>query len=102
MLEREMNVRMRDLVQEQRLAADIDERFLAKDRLGHAREGGEFVDHPPQIADLADNRLGQALEGAVARLALLAVRSAEHTSELQSLMRISYAVFCLTKKNTHN
>src|SRR3546814_10050771 len=27
-----------------------------------------------------------------------ASRSAEHTSELQSLMRISYAVFCLTKK----
>src|SRR3546814_8408933 len=30
-------------------------------------------------------------------------RSEEHTSELQSLMRISYAVFCLTKKkNIHN
>src|SRR3546814_5999994 len=29
------------------------------------------------------------------------VRSEEHTSELQSLMRISYAVFCLNKKN-HN
>src|SRR3546814_10388203 len=29
---------------------------------------------------------------------LLAGRSEEHTSELQSLMRISYAVFCLTKK----
>src|SRR3546814_9480483 len=29
-------------------------------------------------------------------------RSEEHTSELQSLMRISYAVFCLTKKNKHN
>src|SRR3546814_3460956 len=29
----------------------------------------------------------------------LAIRSEEHTSELQSLMRISYAVFCLTKKN---
>src|SRR3546814_6609269 len=28
-----------------------------------------------------------------------AFRSEEHTSELQSLMRISYAVFCLTKKN---
>src|SRR3546814_1298203 len=28
----------------------------------------------------------------------LAARSEEHTSELQSLMRISYAVFCLTKK----
>src|SRR3546814_998244 len=27
-------------------------------------------------------------------------RSEEHTSELQSLMRISYAVFCLNKKNT--
>src|SRR3546814_3054437 len=29
-------------------------------------------------------------------------RSEEHTSELQSLMRISYAVFCLQKKNTQN
>src|SRR3546814_9800854 len=29
-------------------------------------------------------------------------RSEEHTSELQSLMRISYAVFCLKKKNRHN
>src|SRR3546814_8399857 len=30
----------------------------------------------------------------------LGERSEEHTSELQSLMRISYAVFCLNKKNT--
>src|SRR3546814_8361619 len=30
------------------------------------------------------------------------VRSEEHTSELQSLMRISYAVFCFKKKNTLN
>src|SRR3546814_4528712 len=29
-------------------------------------------------------------------------RSEEHTSELQSLMRISYAVFCLKKKTTHH
>src|SRR3546814_1189534 len=29
-------------------------------------------------------------------------RSEEHTSELQSLMRISYAVFCLKKKIPHN
>src|SRR3546814_2614527 len=28
-------------------------------------------------------------------------KSEEHTSELQSLMRISYAVFCLKNKNTH-
>src|SRR3546814_4033902 len=32
--------------------------------------------------------------------AALLTRSEEHTSELQSLMRISYAVFCLKKKNT--
>src|SRR3546814_8516135 len=31
---------------------------------------------------------------------LITHRSEEHTSELQSLMRISYAVFCLKKKNT--
>src|SRR3546814_10914061 len=30
------------------------------------------------------------------------IRSEEHTSELQSLMRISYAVFCLKKKKNHN
>src|SRR3546814_2322799 len=36
-------------------------------------------------------------------MAKVAVRSEEHTSELQSLMRISYAVFCLKKKTQqHN
>src|SRR3546814_9785230 len=34
-------------------------------------------------------------------LPLLLHRSEEHTSELQSLMRISYAVFCLKKKKKH-
>src|SRR3546814_4163792 len=33
---------------------------------------------------------------------MASMRSEEHTSELQSLMRISYAVFCLQKKSTHN
>src|SRR3546814_2199492 len=42
----------------------------------------------------ADDRHLRHLEGT--RL----LRSEEHTSELQSLMRISYAVFCLKKKNT--
>src|SRR3546814_20520953 len=48
------------------------------------------ADHPAQ---------GKLIDGAD----ILAVdgRSEEHTSELQSLMRISYAVFCLTKKNNH-
>src|SRR3546814_6896473 len=36
------------------------------------------------------------------RLACPAERSEEHTSELQSLMRISYAVFCLKKKQTQH
>src|SRR3546814_5282521 len=35
-------------------------------------------------------------------LAASFMRSEEHTSELQSLMRISYAVFCLKKKNINN
>src|SRR3546814_3958372 len=33
---------------------------------------------------------------------VMANRSEEHTSELKSLMRISYAVFCLKKKNPHH
>src|SRR3546814_959254 len=41
--------------------------------------------------------------GHIAPMLGTAIRSEEHTSELQSLMRISYAVFCLKKKkkNTH-
>src|SRR3546814_7619205 len=35
-------------------------------------------------------------------LARVVVRSEEHTSELHSLMRISYAVFCLKKKKSHS
>src|SRR3546814_8199781 len=34
--------------------------------------------------------------------AIHSIRSEEHTSELQSLMRISYAVFCLKKKKNNN
>src|SRR3546814_5321020 len=36
----------------------------------------------------------------VGTIGAAAIRSEEHTSELQSLMRISYAVFCLTKQKT--
>src|SRR3546814_10212842 len=39
-------------------------------------------------------------EGEVAEALRQVLRSEEHTSELQSLMRISYAVFCLKKKTT--
>src|SRR3546814_3324288 len=40
--------------------------------------------------------------GAAPAAAVRALRSEEHTSELQSLMRISYAVFCFKKNNTGN
>src|SRR3546814_2672277 len=47
--------------------------------------------------------LGGAPEGQLLAIVVMAVmRSEEHTSELQSLMRISYAVFCLKKKQKTN
>src|SRR3546814_8687266 len=42
------------------------------------------------------------LIGTLLPMALATSRSEEHTSELQSLMRISYAVFCLKKKKKQN
>src|SRR3546814_2427457 len=42
---------------------------------------------------------GQGNRAALTQRPRKANRSEEHTSELQSLMRISYAVFCLKKKN---
>src|SRR3546814_1145374 len=44
---------------------------------------------------------GEALSGALREQIALNDRSEEHTSELQSLMRNSYAVFCLKKKNNN-
>src|SRR3546814_8158484 len=42
----------------------------------------------------------QLVQASIEFAVLVAQRSEEHTSELQSLMRISYAVFCLKKNNT--
>src|SRR3546814_6158115 len=50
--------------------------------------------HQPRVLPVAE-RLGQR------RLRGRAGRSEEHTSELQSLMRTSYAVFCLKKKQMY-
>src|SRR3546814_8975645 len=54
------------------------------------RDDGRFRRGAPRIARVGDSRNGAGIrtDG----------RSEEHTSELQSLMRISYAVFCLKKK----
>src|SRR3546814_10166138 len=43
-------------------------------------------------------RTSPCRENGTAKFSPMSVRSEEHTSELQSLMRISYAVFCLKKK----
>src|SRR3546814_4284836 len=58
---------------------------------GRVRQAGEVV----EVAELRMDRV-------VAAFLRADGRSEEHTSELQSLMRTSYAVFCLKKKNkTH-
>src|SRR3546814_3272365 len=59
---------------------------------------------PGVPAVLPSELLGHRADVVAARWRVEAAsrRSEEHTSELQSLMRSSYAVFCLTKKNTTN
>src|SRR3546814_2524581 len=75
----------------------------------------EEVGHEAVVGNLEDRRLlvlvdgdddlrilhaGEMLDGSGDTDGDVEVRSEEHTSELQSLMRISYAVFCLNKKKT--
>src|SRR3546814_10891573 len=55
------------------------------------------IDHARRVQDLSDAEVLQIRETIDAEHAV--ERSEEHTSELQSLMRISYAVFCLKKQN---
>src|SRR3546814_15866451 len=54
---------------------------------------------PVRLADAA--RESDLSLGRFRHLFTAEIRSEEHTSELQSLMRISYAVFCLKKKTTN-
>src|SRR3546814_4232231 len=71
----------------------VSNAFEAKSRIPGVRDGVPILGLEKSIAKSA----------ALARLfnSGKASRSEEHTSELQSLMRISYAVFCLKKKNTY-
>src|SRR3546814_5288342 len=78
---------------------------------GHAAHRAEWLGRPclPKPAALSgrqqdcspDHAAASAMNASTALNALSSgiCRSEEHTSELQSLMRISYAVFCLKKKN---
>src|SRR3546814_4837356 len=95
-----------DLVDaQQNLAAGGDARhgligFAWKDRaqdVDARHQRAEVVGRPTDIGEHAVRHEGDAATPTVENLVL--DRSEEHTSELQSLMRISYAVFCLKKKN---
>src|SRR3546814_2961510 len=76
-------------------------------RLWIARE--EAVEIARAAVEIADEEPGEVVEDVVqpgddqqpVEQPVEEQRSEEHTSELQSLMRISYAVFCLKKKKKH-
>src|SRR3546814_4730623 len=67
-------------------------------RYGIALSGGDTVSTPGPLT-LTLTAFGSVAHG---HALLRSDRSEEHTSELQSLMRISYAVFCLKKTKTIN
>src|SRR3546814_2914949 len=64
-------------------------------------ENGEQLEPAEQHAE-AHEQLGAVRQAGEVAGGADGVRSEEHTSELQSLMRISYAVFCLKKKKKKN
>src|SRR3546814_2386760 len=65
----------------------------------HHQRRGEILDQMP-LEQPRRRRLGE-FRPRDQRIDLALRRSEEHTSELQSLMRISYAVFCLKNKQHH-
>src|SRR3546814_1290070 len=83
--------------------------FRSKQEGTGADAGNSPRRHAPQPGDDllcccrgAHDLAARNQDGIEGTLAQRRGRSEEHTSELQSLMRISYAVFCLKKKKTHN
>src|SRR3546814_6116359 len=66
--------------------------------MGPILEGGENIFHSGLQCSTASDE-SQGIRIALYRKPHGQNRSEEHTSELQSLMRISYAVYCLKKKN---
>src|SRR3546814_6889241 len=86
-------------------SADLDvyERVAAERgwRIDRVFDTHLHADHLSGARGLAE-RAGATLHLNPADTFHFPFRSEEHTSELQSLMRISYAAFCLKKKNTSN
>src|SRR3546814_1805046 len=84
--------------------------LFRSDRVDAAPAGNEQAGHraglhrlrPGNQRRLRQSRKRPAVPGLHRSPAVPAGRSEEHTSELQSLMRISYAVFCLKKKTNTN
>src|SRR3546814_10750393 len=80
-------------------AVDLD----ALDLAGEFEASLIAVDDLAQITKaVAAQNVTRGMEIGEDRVASLLRRSEEHTSELQSLMRISYAVFCLKTKNINS
>src|SRR3546814_8437417 len=92
----------------ERFGVEIVGRFVEQQDVAalfqHLRHMDAIALAARELADLLLLVDALEVEGAHIRtrlpLMLADVRSAEHTSELQSLMRISYAVFCLNKKKS--
>src|SRR3546814_2198565 len=78
-------------------AIDADTKLIVSYYVGD-RSGESAMVLMDDLQGRLANRVQLTTDGH--RAYLEAVRSEEHTSELQSLMRISYAVFCLKKKTT--
>src|SRR3546814_2114682 len=75
--------------------------FAGLDKIIGDRLQGKSIGFGAHVAAPDERRTGEVLRKCEPEDLLK--RSEEHTSELQSLMRISYAVFCLKKKNSkHN
>src|SRR3546814_6473273 len=72
--------------------------FADRARAMHYGEESQKQIHGEVPADEARELLAEGIEVAPLPLPFVPPRSEEHTSELQSLMRISYAAFCLKKK----
>src|SRR3546814_1466666 len=77
-------------------AADVEGRLFLRGQAGCQRRSHPVRRHQARCPR-DDRRRSTSLRHAVRQPAL--ARSEEHTSELQSLMRIAYAVFCLKKQN---
>src|SRR3546814_3153553 len=73
-------------------ATEAEQQARRQGRVARAEKQGSLDTHRQQRAAERIERRG------ISDVEPTALRSEEHTSELQSLMRISYAVFCLQKK----